>query len=197
MSIIRYVSGTNEPMISIEEITEQWGNSGIVRIYDYNLTTGRDTNTNVNLMTPNRCITMPNPIKIDDGVHHIKITINEDTTNPYEENFYLYKKPFHPYVVQINTKTDNDRLKINIQSEIDLPSGRVYFMVEKHSFRFKFPDIKKNKNRYFVIKNPIGNITFFVDKFSVPSNTYDGNPICYPDKVDCVDYGIELRVNQK
>lgn len=188
MAWVLYDGGEKSPQLNIQKMT-----SNHYKIKIENLTTGK-ASPEVNYVTKKGHNTdhFPTTIKFRKGLNKIVI---EDEKKSVSEEFYYYCRDMEnsKYIVRIRKKTAGGRLMLLINSDVDLPAGRLYYKIDNFPFNFDFGKINKNHDYYFVIKDPGDSIKFLIEQFYVPDKN---DTFVYPQDANILDYGIDIRITE-
>ena len=131
------------------------------------------------------------------GIHLITLTAGS------EQRRFVYIKDIlsSRYTVTVSVRHNENpaehRTKLELTTNVTLPSGRIYYTVGDCPIPFLFPEIKAAQNepvtRHFLMKTPAdpASLRFFVENYSVPRDAE-----VYPEGVTVLTHNIDLMIRR-
>lgn len=177
------------PYLIRDKLLEQFGSTLTeLHVIDENVTTMRKTPRIISVSNVKNRIDICSEIQDMNfpGLHHITIKANDK-----EQDFWYYqpqKAPMSMYKIQIQVKKHNELLLLHIRSQVPLISGRLYYLVERHPFRFTFPNMEKDKDYYFLLHEAKELPQFYLADSEIPQKD---KIFCPP---QCSGFGLGISI---
>ena len=188
----------NRLRVNNKEISQELdknNESGCI-MFAENLTDGSTSlRINYQVSRNERTSSLPQAIEIKPGLNKIEINVGKITKEFY---FYKPREGGARYEVRITGKIvegkdykDHDLtrrlLLLMIDSDVPLPSNRLYYKVSGLPMSFSFKDIESSKKAYYALTCPDeGKVEFYIETPIIPNSA-----VCYPSR-DNIEYGITV-----